>query len=110
MSEEGFGGRLRKLRRQAGFTQKALAAELHTSRGNISMYENGHRQPPFDLLIRMADFFHVNLDYLLGRNDNPAPVPHLSREEAALVDAYRRADASTRRILRTILRNIARQQ
>ena len=57
MFEEEFGARLRLLRKQAGFTQKALAKELHTSRGNISMYENGHRQPPYDLLIRMADFF-----------------------------------------------------
>lgn len=109
MFEEEFGARLRLLRKQAGFTQKALAKELHTSRGNISMYENGHRQPPYDLLIRMADFFHVNLDYLLGRSTNPSLQPNLSREELALMEAYRRADPNTRRIIRTILRTTPRQ-
>ena len=69
MSEEGFGGRLRKLRRQAGFTQKALAAELHTSRGNISMYENGARVPRDEVKVKLADYYNTTVQDLSFSRD-----------------------------------------
>lgn len=60
------GDRLRNLRKNISITQKDLAKVLKISKGNISRYETGIREPDLDLLIRIADFFKVTTDYLLG--------------------------------------------
>ena len=112
MSEEQLeqlGARLKKLRKEARLTQETVARKLHTSRGSISMYENGRRQPPYDLLIGMADLYQVNLDFLLGKSSIASLFPHLSREEMALLEAYRHTDAATRQVICTILRRSPRQ-
>ncbi|QOR36293.1 helix-turn-helix transcriptional regulator [Clostridium sp. 'deep sea'] len=60
------GDRLRNLRKNISITQKDLAKILKISKGNISRYETGIREPDLDLLIKIADFFKVTTDYLLG--------------------------------------------
>ena len=59
---------LRDLRTQYGLTQDALASKLGASKSTISMYENGNREPDFETLEAIADFFNVDMDYLLGRS------------------------------------------
>lgn len=110
MSDEQLGARLKKLRKKAGFTQETVAGKLHISRGSISLYENNRRQPSYDLLIGMADLYQVNLDFLLGKSSISSLLPHLSREEVALLDAYRHTDAATRQVVSTILRHSPRQK
>jgi transcriptional regulator with XRE-family HTH domain len=63
-----FGDRLRKLRKERHLTQKALAAELSISRSALSLYESDKREPDFDTLTKIADFFDTSLDYLLSRD------------------------------------------
>lgn len=65
-----FGERLVKLRKDKGYTQKSLAAEIGLTERTIQNYEAG-RVPDLDELIKVADFFDVSLDYLVGRSDNP---------------------------------------
>lgn len=60
---------LKKLREQQNITQKDLAAHLSVSTRLISYYESGQRIPPADILIKIADFFDVSVDYLLGRTN-----------------------------------------
>jgi hypothetical protein len=67
-----FGERLRQLRTEKGLTQKQLAVETGTSERGIQNYEMGIRNPAFDVLIALADYFDVSLDYLCGRSDDPA--------------------------------------
>ena len=110
MSEEQLGARLKRLRKQFGYTQEEVAQKLHTSRGSISMYENGRRQPSYDLLIQIADLFQVNLDYLLGKSQIASLHPQLTPEEFSLIEGYRRADVTTRQIIRTLLRSIPPQR
>lgn len=64
---------LRQLREQNGFSQKEFAAEMGIPQTTYNQYETGRRAPDFDMLSRFADYFHVTVDYLLGRDDDPEP-------------------------------------
>ena len=61
-----FSEQLKKLRKERGLTQEQLASLLKISKSAISMYENGNRTPDFETLELIADFFNVNLSYLIG--------------------------------------------
>lgn len=63
--------RLKELRRARNMTQLRLAMELNTNQNTISRYESGEREPSIADLIRLADYFNVSVDYLIGRTDNP---------------------------------------
>ncbi|MDA8065678.1 MAG: helix-turn-helix transcriptional regulator [Thermaerobacter sp.] len=63
--------RLRHLRRSKKVSQEQLAAAVEVARSNISGYEHGDVRPSYEILIRLADFFGVSLDYLVGRTDRP---------------------------------------
>ena len=61
-----FNERLRELRTKRDMSQSQLAAALDISKSSISMYELGERQPDFETLEAIADFFNVDMNYLLG--------------------------------------------
>ena len=64
MSE--FGSRLRKLRRDANITQKQIAQYLNITQTAIGKYEkHDNAYPSIEVLIKIADYFHVSIDYLL---------------------------------------------
>ena len=67
-----FAERLVQLRKENNITQKQLAKELSVSEVGIQNYEGERRKPAFDVLIALADYFDVSIDYLVGRSDNPA--------------------------------------
>ena len=62
-----FGERLKELRQENGIGQVELAKKINVSKGIISFWENGLREPNMSNLISLADFFCVTLDYLVGR-------------------------------------------
>lgn len=61
------GDRIRILRERKGLSQKHLAYKLGMPNQSLSNYERGYREPPADVLKKLADFFEVSVDYLLGR-------------------------------------------
>ena len=63
-----FGDKLKTLRTEAGMTQTELAKRLNVTKSVVSYYELQERTPSPDVLIRLADIFHVSTDYLLGIN------------------------------------------
>ncbi|MBE6981533.1 MAG: helix-turn-helix transcriptional regulator [Ruminococcaceae bacterium] len=63
--------RLKELRKSKGLSQLRLATELNTTQNTISRYETGEREPSIADLIKIADFFHVSVDYLISRTDDP---------------------------------------
>ncbi|KAA0777963.1 MULTISPECIES: helix-turn-helix domain-containing protein [Bacillus cereus group] len=65
-----FGNIIRDLRKQKGITQKELAQSLQLSESTIGMYERNERQPDYNTLIRIANYFNVSTDFLLGRDFN----------------------------------------
>ena len=63
--------RLKELRKKKGISQLRLATDLNTTQNTISRYETGEREPGIDELIKIADYFNVSVDYLIGRTDKP---------------------------------------
>ena len=63
--------RLKQLRKEAGKNQQALADFLGVGRTTITHWESGFRQPDNETLGRLATYFGVSVDYLLGRTDEP---------------------------------------
>lgn len=64
-----FRTRLKELRIEKKLNQRELAEKLMIAPSTISMYENGNREPNFEILEQLADFFNVDLNYLLGKTD-----------------------------------------
>lgn len=63
--------RIRELRKARRITQLKMALDLDMSQDTISRYESGEREPGIAELIRIADYFRVSIDYLVGRTDDP---------------------------------------
>ena len=70
MDKFNFGNRLKQLRKSYGITQAQLAENLNERRATLSNYENKNVYPGFNMLIKLADYFHVSVDYLTGRTDD----------------------------------------
>jgi HTH-type transcriptional regulator, competence development regulator len=64
-----LGENIAKLRKEKGLSQYELADRLGFSRGKLSNYEQGSRQPDYDTLKKIADYFEVTIDHLLGREE-----------------------------------------
>ncbi len=64
-----FSVRLKELRREYGVGQVELAKNIGVSKGIISLWENGLREPSMSNLIALAKFFSVSVDYLVGLTD-----------------------------------------
>lgn len=64
-----FGARLTTLRKQRKLLQADVANKIGIARATYGAYEQGTRQPDFETLEKIADFFEVSIDYLLGRSD-----------------------------------------
>ena len=63
--------RIRDLREDKDLTQRQLADYLNCSQQVYSNYELGQRDIPTDILIQLANFHKVSIDYLLGQTNNP---------------------------------------
>ncbi len=61
-----LGERIRLLRRRSEMTQGELAKRLEISQSAVGMYEQGRREPPYNLLIKISKLFNVKLDWLLS--------------------------------------------
>jgi repressor LexA len=84
-----FGDALKQLRLESKLTQKELAHIIGVSESTIGMYERNQREPAFEVLEAIADYFNVDMDYLTGRSsvrrsvsyspiDNVIPLPRMS--------------------------------
>ncbi|MBR6413513.1 MAG: helix-turn-helix transcriptional regulator [Oscillospiraceae bacterium] len=67
--------KLRDLREDNDLTQAALAAMLQVHQTTYSDYERGNLNVPISVLDRLADYYHVSVDYLLGRTSVMEPYP-----------------------------------
>lgn len=84
-----FGDVLKQLRLEAKLTQKELSRILGVSESTVGMYERNQREPAFEMLESIADYFNVDMDYLTGRasvrrvvsyspSDNILPFPRMN--------------------------------
>lgn len=94
--------RLKEIRLNRGLSQKAVAEKLNCAPTVYSRYESGGREPSIDMLLKLAAFFGVTVDYLLGNEE--ITVSTLSTYETELVAASREADERAREDALTMLR------
>ncbi len=66
-----LGKRLKRLRSEKKITQEELGKQINVTKVSVSGYENGNRSPDTETLQRLASFFNVSVDYLLGRTNSP---------------------------------------
>ncbi|OAK06123.1 transcriptional regulator [Bacillus wiedmannii] len=64
-----FGTRLHTLRKERKLRQEDMAKQLGIARTTYAMYEQGNREPDYNTLIKLATFFKVSIDYLLGTTE-----------------------------------------
>ena len=84
-----FGERLKKLRKEKGISLDELAISLKTTKATLSRYENSLREPKIEFAKKIADFFNVDIDYLLG--STLQPIEHLKQAQINLQIATQKA-------------------
>lgn len=68
-------GRIRDMRVDRGLTQDEIAKILHVSQNTYSQYEIGTSRFPLDAVVKLAEYYGVSVDYLVGLTDEPKPYP-----------------------------------
>ncbi len=102
-----FPQMLSKLRRQRGISQKQAAAELGISPALLSHYENGIRECGLDFLLRIAEYYSVSCDYLLGKSELKNPGIYEVEPEALAIDRILKASREHNKDVYELLSDIA---
>jgi len=76
---KAFGGRIKTLRKQRGWTQKELAAKLDVRFAQLNKYESGLHVPPIEKLLALAEVFNTTIDYLVTGNETDDRPLHNTR-------------------------------
>lgn len=109
--------KVRELREAKGIQQKELAIDLGVSQPTISDWESGRKVPSARSTQKLADYFGVTIDYLLGRDEEivrPTPISEgeseqmsqhykISDKEYCIILAYRQAAPADRQIIDNII-------
>lgn len=85
-----FSDRLKYLRTEKNLTQRDLANILDITSGAIGMYESGKRFPNSEILNKIADYFGVSMDYLMGRTDDPYTSTQITKKESDIAKKMRK--------------------
>ena len=91
---------LQNLRKSRGITQAEFSQIMNVAPSTIGMWEKGYREPDYDNLKRIANYFNVSTDYLLG-NDTGAAT--LAQEETTLLEDFRSLTAEKKQTLFNML-------
>ena len=67
-----FSDRIIQLQKERKLLQKDIASSVGLSLRAYQYYEKGQKEPTLSVLLRLADYFDVSLDYLVGRSDDPS--------------------------------------
>ncbi|MBO1003160.1 helix-turn-helix domain-containing protein [Pseudogracilibacillus auburnensis] len=78
--------RLITLRKKHKLNQEDIAKFLGVARTTYAMYEQGNREMDYELLIKLADYYKVSLDYLFGRSDNPVHIESYAYDEIEFIN------------------------
>jgi len=95
-----LGEKMKELRIQLGLKQADLLKKLDISSGRYSQYETGIRNPSYELLIKIADFYGVTTDYLLGHQS----ISQVILDEKILLAAYRQLDVKGKEDVKKYIR------
>ena len=64
-----FAERIKSLRKESSLSQVALAEKIDSNQKQVSKWERGQIETNLDMLRKLADYFEVSVDYLIGRTD-----------------------------------------
>lgn len=78
MEGQTFAGRLAGLRKEKGISQKTAATELGVSQALLSHYEKGIRECPLAFVVKVADYYSVSCDFLLGHENSSVRIDNIS--------------------------------
>ena len=103
--------RLKELRLDKGVTQQSVSNATQISRSVLSQYENGVAEPTASVVVKLAQYFSVSTDYLLGRTDElgavitPLPTTdNYTDEEKKLIADYRELTPPLKRMIQETLK------
>lgn len=105
--------RIAELRKKANITQEKFSSIIGVARSTLAMYETNKSEPDFKILQKIADYFNVSTDYLLGRedkknfsdkNNNSLVIPEKYRD--VLIACNEGADELTQEDIDSIVRFI----
>ena len=80
--------RLKDLREDERLTQKQIANKIYDSQQHYQLYESGKREPPFSLIIQLANIYKVSIDYIAGLTNNKGGLHQNSKEDDELLSKY----------------------
>ena len=103
MSNIQLAANLQRLRKDHHFTQTQFSKKLNISRQAYSNYETGKRIPDLDIIIRIANIYHISGPYFTGMVVDSADTIYLTREEIDLITHYRNVDADERKLTQKVL-------
>ena len=112
-----FADVLRQLRKSKKINQATLAEALGMSQATITFWENGKRTPDIEMLSRLADYFNVTTDYLLGRTPmeikviqgEPPPLPEGQLEFVFEPEETPTADELERKIIDVVTQELKKR-
>ena len=104
-----YGSRAKDWITDHDITQKKLAKEFHITEAMFSNYLNGRNDMPIEILVKIAQYFHITTDYLVGLSDSPLPAIQLSRGERELVETYRSLSKNQKELITGLLRLMREQ-
>ena len=102
MANESTVDRIRVLANAQGLSLPALEVKLNLGNGTISRWSKS--SPNSDKLARVADFFHVSLDYLLGRTENSPSEFVLTEGEKDLIELFRLVPADQQPVVLAMIK------
>lgn len=117
-----FAQTFKYLRKLKNKTQEGVANDLSVSKSTIAMWETNKRTPDFEKTEEIADYFNVDLDYLMGRKSRSSSfddmIEHpaadhginLSDDEQLLIEAYRSNNETYRKMIEMIIFNFKQNQ
>ena len=104
-----FSERLKKLREDKNINQIVLGKHLGFGATAISSYENGRNEPSVDTLIRIAKYFVVTVDYLLGVEDSPKWMEQVYEEEVNLLYDFRKLETAEKELVSSVIKALCRE-
>lgn len=113
-----FSNVLQQLRKEARLTQDQISDALGIPKRTYGSWERNERQPDFDMLCKIADYFNVTTDYLLGRtpmeieviHGEPPPLPEGQLEFVFEPEETPTADELERKIIEIVQRELAKMK
>lgn len=99
---------LKKLRENAGISQKQLADSIGVSQQSINKYENHKIEPDIDTMVKIADYFETSVDYLIGHSAIRRKIEitkgyELNADECSLILRYRKLSPKKRDSISSVI-------